>query len=101
MRKTIRKTKKAKSHNKREAASTQKEDDQGVVRCKLCDKVFKTNVQLGGHTSRAHKGQSSSYSNKIAIRDARTKIRESLAKAKEIIGSPSAFKNKFQYNKAL
>ena len=43
----------------------------------------------------------SSYSKKIAIRDARTKIRESLAKAKEIVGSPSAFKTKSKYNKAL
>ena len=60
----VKKVKKAKFIRKTKggpAQSGQLPAPPGFVKCQMCGKVFQTNVQLGGHTSRAHKGLSPSY----------------------------------------
>ena len=51
-------------------------------KCSICDNTFLNGVQLGGHFSKAHPGQSTKYAKKLAIREERAKEREYLAKAK-------------------
>ena len=55
----------------------------GVVKCQMCGKEFQNTKQLGGHMSRAHKGQSQSYKVRMEVRDKRTLLRELHQKAKD------------------
>ena len=50
--------------------------------CKICHKKFATTAQLGGHTSKVHKGSSINYKLKMAIRDSREADREALSRAR-------------------
>lgn len=51
--------------------------------CNLCSETFDNGVQLGGHSSKAHPGQSSAYNRKCKIRTAREFDRECLRRAKD------------------
>lgn len=50
--------------------------------CKTCREVFPTGQALGGHMSRVHPGQSTSYAKKLQRRDERSFDRELLRLAK-------------------
>lgn len=50
--------------------------------CKECKENFHTGQALGGHMSRVHPGQSTSYANKLKRRDERVFDRELLRLAK-------------------
>ena len=52
------------------------------VSCKICHKKFATTAQLGGHTSKVHKGCSINYKLKMSIRDNREADREALSRAR-------------------
>ena len=67
----------------------------------MCGKVFETNVQLGGHTSRTHKGQSESYKLKMETRERRAVDREALALAKKKVGDQANFKSFSAYKNEL
>ena len=54
-----------------------------LIKCKLCDKVFERQVQLGGHASKAHPGQSKAYERKKTIYKERTHERETRVKASD------------------
>ena len=54
-----------------------------VIKCRFCNKVFKRQVQLGGHASKAHPGKSVNYQRKMAIFQKRTHDRETRVKACE------------------
>ena len=69
----------------------------GGIKCSLCGKLLKSKVALGGHTSRAHKGQSINYNKKVAVRARRKADREALAQAKKLVDKknfPSQWKYK-------
>ena len=55
-----------------------------VNQCKICGHQFDKPQQLGGHMSKAHPDKSSTYKNKILIRERREVERELLEKAKEV-----------------
>ena len=50
--------------------------------CLICGKRFSTPAAKGGHTSKAHPGQSIKYNQKVKIRDRRTNLRNKLLNAK-------------------
>jgi hypothetical protein len=52
--------------------------------CRPCDENFETGQALGGHMSRVHPGQSSSYARKVQRRKEREPDRELLRLAKEM-----------------
>jgi hypothetical protein len=58
------------------------EKDQQEFICKECNENFHTGQALGGHMSRVHPGQSSSYARKLQRRDERVLDREFLRFAK-------------------
>ena len=50
--------------------------------CRTCGLTFRNGVALGGHVSKAHPGGSPTYNRKIEVREARTRDRLFLEKAK-------------------
>ncbi len=55
----------------------------GLFPCKMCLSTFATPRSLGGHTSKAHPGQSEDYQKKLQVRESRKPDRECLQAAKE------------------
>jgi hypothetical protein len=56
----------------------------GTVKCPFCARTFKAFQALGGHTSKAHPGESKVYKAKMERRDERTDARNILKQAKTI-----------------
>jgi hypothetical protein len=56
----------------------------GTVKCPFCARTFKAFQALGGHTSKAHPGESKVYKAKMERRDERSDAREILKQAKTI-----------------
>ena len=52
-------------------------------KCQWCDKIFANARQLGGHTSRSHKGLSESYRKKCEVHESRRLQRAALKKAQQ------------------
>lgn len=53
-----------------------------IFRCRPCDELFESGQALGGHMSRCHPGQSSSYARKVQRRKEREPDRDLLRLAK-------------------
>ena len=52
--------------------------------CKICGARMKSNAALGGHTSKAHPNESTTFQRKMQRREERALDREMLAAAKEV-----------------
>ena len=88
-----------KTISKKEIQRRSKDCDK--LKCRFCGKTFKKSAQLGGHTSKMHKGQSEKYKTKCETHQRRAADRKAYALAKEQLGDPTGFKNPHQFRIAL
>lgn len=68
---------------KHDASCTDSETQLKAV-CKICGARMKSNAALGGHTSKAHPNESTTFQRKMQRREERALDREMLAAAKQV-----------------